>query len=157
MKKLTDLSINHPWMVIGIAVLVTAFFAYQFTGIKIDTDPENMLRADEPVRVLDLVNRDAVTRWGQYAEAAASGSQPLQVSPIYVELRRIDVHTGQVRQTQLTVHLVAVPISLVDDCVNYGASDVRAQTHREGRAVQLKEDAVLIVVVTPTSDHPGLA
>ena len=50
-KLLTETSIKHPWWVIGLAVLVTAVFAFQFPNIKIDTDPENMLPADEPVRV----------------------------------------------------------------------------------------------------------
>ncbi|MCK4373000.1 MAG: MMPL family transporter, partial [candidate division Zixibacteria bacterium] len=39
--------------VIGIAVVITAFFAAQFPRIKIDTDPENMLAADAPVRVFE--------------------------------------------------------------------------------------------------------
>jgi predicted RND superfamily exporter protein len=44
-------SIGHPLIVIGIMVVITAFFAYQLTGVKIDTDPENMLPDDEPVRI----------------------------------------------------------------------------------------------------------
>ncbi|MCB2231610.1 MMPL family transporter [bacterium] len=50
-KALTEFSIKRPWIVIGIAVVITAFFAMQFPNIKIDTDPENMLPAEEPVRV----------------------------------------------------------------------------------------------------------
>lgn len=50
-KALTEFSIKRPWVVIGLAVLVTAFFAMQFPKIQIDTDPENMLPSDEPVRV----------------------------------------------------------------------------------------------------------
>ncbi|MBN1212951.1 MAG: MMPL family transporter [candidate division Zixibacteria bacterium] len=54
MKKfLTEFSINHPWLVIVGMVLVTVFFAAQLPNIKIDTDPENMLEADEPARVFD--------------------------------------------------------------------------------------------------------
>ena len=50
-KALTEFSIKRPWVVIGLAVVVTAFFALQFPNIKIDTDPENMLPEDEPVRM----------------------------------------------------------------------------------------------------------
>lgn len=50
-QAVTEFSIKRPWVVIGLAVLVTAFFAMQFPNIKIDTDPENMLPVDEPVRV----------------------------------------------------------------------------------------------------------
>lgn len=50
-KRLTDFSIKRPWVVLSIAVAITVFFAFQFPNIKIDTDPENMLPHDEPVRV----------------------------------------------------------------------------------------------------------
>jgi len=50
-KGLTEFSIRHPWIVIGLAVLITAFFAFQIPDIKIDTDPQNMLEADEPTRL----------------------------------------------------------------------------------------------------------
>lgn len=52
-KGLTEFAIKQPWIIIGIAVLITAFFAMQFPKIKIDTDPENMLPADEPARLFD--------------------------------------------------------------------------------------------------------
>ena len=57
-KGLTEFSIQHPWVVIGLAVLVTAFFAMQFPKIQIDTDPENMLQEDEPARVLDRLTKE---------------------------------------------------------------------------------------------------
>ncbi len=56
--KVTNFSIKHPWIVIGIAVLITAFFAAQFPNIKIDTDPENMLPADEPARLFDQQTKE---------------------------------------------------------------------------------------------------
>ena len=52
-KSMTNFAINDPWWVIGIAVVITAFFAAQFPRIQIDTDPENMLAADPPVRVFE--------------------------------------------------------------------------------------------------------
>ncbi|MBD3381641.1 MAG: MMPL family transporter [candidate division Zixibacteria bacterium] len=50
-KALTEFAIDHPWIVIGVVIVITAFFAIQFPKIQIDTDPENMLAKDEPVRV----------------------------------------------------------------------------------------------------------
>ncbi len=50
---LTRFSIKHPLLVIGLVTVITAFFAYQLSGIKIDTDPENMLPEHEPVRVFN--------------------------------------------------------------------------------------------------------
>jgi predicted RND superfamily exporter protein len=52
-KGLTEFSIKQPWIVIAITVAITAFFAAQFPKIKIDTDPENMLPANEHARVFD--------------------------------------------------------------------------------------------------------
>ena len=59
-KGLTEFSIRFPWVVIGIAVVVTAFFAAQFPKMKIDTDPENMLPADEPVRIFEHETKEKV-------------------------------------------------------------------------------------------------
>ncbi len=60
-KGLTEFAIKKPWIVIGIAVLITAFFAMQFPKIIIDTDPENMLPANEPARVFDHHVKDDFT------------------------------------------------------------------------------------------------
>lgn len=58
-KGLIEFSIRRPWLVIILAVVVTAFFAAQFPKIKIDTDPLNMLDKNEPVRVFDVATKDA--------------------------------------------------------------------------------------------------
>ncbi len=52
-RFIEEFSINHPWAVIIAVTVITVFFAAQLPGIKIDTDPENMLRADEPARLFD--------------------------------------------------------------------------------------------------------
>ncbi|MFC1508863.1 outer membrane lipoprotein-sorting protein [Candidatus Omnitrophota bacterium] len=44
-------SMDHPRTVIGIVAILTIIFALQFPKINIDTDPKNMLRQDEHVRV----------------------------------------------------------------------------------------------------------
>lgn len=51
MKRLISFSIDHPLMVYGIAIVLTVLAVVQFPRIRIDTDPENMLPFDEPVRV----------------------------------------------------------------------------------------------------------
>ena len=57
-KAITEFSINRPWAVIGLALVVTIFFGFQFPKIQIDTDPENMLAHDEPVRVFNEETKD---------------------------------------------------------------------------------------------------
>ena len=46
-----EFSVNRPGLVVLLTILLTVFFAIQLPKIKIDTDPENMLREDEPIRV----------------------------------------------------------------------------------------------------------
>ncbi len=50
-KGLIELAIRYPWWVIIVAVIITAGFATQFPKIQIDTDPQNMLETNEPVRL----------------------------------------------------------------------------------------------------------
>ncbi len=62
MKRiLTELAIKKPWAVIGIALAITIFFGLQFPKIKIDTDPENMLPADEPARLFHHMTTEDFT------------------------------------------------------------------------------------------------
>jgi hypothetical protein len=52
MKRwLVGLSLRHPRWVVGTSLVLTALFAAQIPKIRIDTDPENMLPADEAVRI----------------------------------------------------------------------------------------------------------
>jgi predicted RND superfamily exporter protein len=50
-NKLVALAVKHPRWVVGLAALVTILLALPIPGAVIDTDPENMLRSDEPVRL----------------------------------------------------------------------------------------------------------
>ena len=50
-KALFTFSMNHPRLVMTIVAVITLFFAFQFPKIKVDTDPKNMLKSDERVRV----------------------------------------------------------------------------------------------------------
>ena len=49
-RKLIEFSVDHPWVVIVSAIVITIALALPIPNAVIDTDPENMLRADEPVR-----------------------------------------------------------------------------------------------------------
>ena len=50
-KKIMSLALRHPWRVVWITAVVTLFALVQFPRITVDTDPENMLPDDSPVRV----------------------------------------------------------------------------------------------------------
>ncbi len=48
---LTNFSIRLPWLVAGLTLLAVVLFGAQFPKVHFDNDPENMLSADEPVRI----------------------------------------------------------------------------------------------------------
>jgi len=50
-QKTTDYSLSHPRVVTIVMVIVTLALGALIPLIKVDTDPENMLSADEPVRM----------------------------------------------------------------------------------------------------------
>ncbi len=59
LKKLTYFSIDHPKLVILLALLITMLFGMQFTKVKVDTDPENMLEEHQADRVFyNTVKKD---------------------------------------------------------------------------------------------------
>lgn len=59
----SDFSVKHYKLVTAIMVIATVFLGAFIPLIKIDTDPENMLSEDEPVRVFhDQVKKDFVIR-----------------------------------------------------------------------------------------------
>ncbi len=51
MRRLVSFSVDRPRLVLVLTFLLTLLFAFQFPRIRIDTDPENMLQANQPERV----------------------------------------------------------------------------------------------------------
>ncbi|MBN2269928.1 MAG: MMPL family transporter [Sedimentisphaerales bacterium] len=60
-QKITDYSIRHYKLVAVVMVAVTLALGALIPLIKVDTDPENMLSADEPVRVFHSQNKKRFT------------------------------------------------------------------------------------------------
>jgi hypothetical protein len=52
-KKIINFCYNRPKTVVALLAIIVALAIFQFPKIKIDTDPENMLPANEHVRVFD--------------------------------------------------------------------------------------------------------
>jgi predicted RND superfamily exporter protein len=57
--SLTDWSVSHPRLTIGLIVILTAVFAAFLPRMRTDTDPKNMLPASSHVRVFN----DQVDGW----------------------------------------------------------------------------------------------
>jgi len=59
LMRLTWLAMERPKLTLAALLLLTAVFGAQFPKIQVDTDPENMLEADQPDRALyDRAKRD---------------------------------------------------------------------------------------------------
>lgn len=59
--KITDFALNHYKLVTAVMVVFTLVLGAMIPRIKVDTDPENMLSADEPVRLFhDRTKEDFV-------------------------------------------------------------------------------------------------
>jgi predicted RND superfamily exporter protein len=57
--RLTSLSVDHPWLVIGLTLAITFAFGLQLPKMTTDTDPKHMLPITSPVRQYnDQVERE---------------------------------------------------------------------------------------------------
>lgn len=56
--RLVEFAVNHPKLVVTLALLVTVALAIPISGARIDTDPENMLDVTEPVRQIHARIKD---------------------------------------------------------------------------------------------------
>ncbi|MBI5236338.1 MAG: MMPL family transporter [Deltaproteobacteria bacterium] len=68
--SLVEFSVNRPWLVLAIVLLVTIGFGTRFAGIRFDTNPKNMLPPESPVRVL---NAEVEKAFGLYEDMLVVG------------------------------------------------------------------------------------
>ncbi len=57
-EAIVELGLRRPRMVILAAILITLALGALIVRVEIDTDPENMLPSDDPVRVLNRSMRE---------------------------------------------------------------------------------------------------
>ncbi|NIP59775.1 MAG: MMPL family transporter, partial [Gemmatimonadetes bacterium] len=110
MNRVTAFAMRHPWRAIGLATLLTAAFGWQFRGIQIDTDPENMLEADQTDRVF----YDSVKR--------RFGIDDLIVVGV-VDDRGMFRPDALRRLARLTERIASIPGVLVDDMMSLTTTD----------------------------------
>ena len=110
MNPLTAFAVRYPWRTIALATVLTLFFGWQFRGIVIDTDPENMLEADQPDRVVyDAVKRDFGINDLLVVGIVDDGGM-FRPDP----LRRV---------ARLTERIATIPGVLIDDIVSLTTTD----------------------------------
>lgn len=101
-------------------VVITAFFAYQLTDIKIDTDPENMLPDDEPVRVFN----DKVKEDFGISDFIAVGVVPEGGAFTQPQLERIYHITEEIAKIEGVVAEDIMAPSMVDDIRQGGGNSL---------------------------------
>ncbi len=110
-KAIIEFSIKKPWIVIGLAVLITAFFAMQFPKIKIDTDPQNMLESDEPTRLFHAATKDNFNLYDFIAVGIIA--EPTAFTPD--QLNRVFRITEEIAELEGVIVDDIMSISMVDD------------------------------------------
>ncbi len=126
-EGITNFSIKHPFIVISIVVVLTAFFGYQLTNITIDTDPENMLPEDEPVRVFN----DEVKEMFGIDDFIAVGVVDQQGAFTAEQLRRIYAITEEIKKIDGVIVDDIMAPSTVDDIRQGGGNSIVVETLME--------------------------
>ena len=101
LERMTKFSLDRPKTVIGIVLIVTVLFGLQFPRISIDTDPENMLKPDQPDRVfynrvkkdfgihdlivVGIVDKEGIFRPESLERVARVTSQILKIKGVIIE------------------------------------------------------------------------
>ena len=110
-KAITEFSIKRPWVVIGIALLITAFFAMQFPKIKIDTDPQNMLESNEPTRLFHAATKENFSLYDFIAVGIVAKQSAFTVD----QLNRVYKITAEIADLDGVIVDDIMSISMVDD------------------------------------------
>ncbi len=101
LSRMTLFALNRPKTVIGIVLAATVLFAAQFPRIKIDTDPENMLEAEQSDRVfydrvkkefgihdlivVGIVDEEGIFRPEALERVARATSEILKINGVVIE------------------------------------------------------------------------
>jgi hypothetical protein len=142
--------IHHPKLVMTLIALLTAVAALQLPKIQIDTDPENMLPADEPVRVIHK-NVEAAFNLNDFLVLGVVVDDGTVFTPAILE--RVQKITDAVRDMDGVIADDILAPSEVDDILPDEGGGIRVQTLMESVPdtdddarrilVQIKENPIL--------------
>ena len=138
-KAIIEFSIKKPWVVIGLAVLITAFFAMQFPNIKIDTDPQNMLESDEPSRLFHAATKDNFSLYDFIAVGIIA--EPTAFTPD--QLNRVYRITEEIAELEGVIVDDIMSISMVDDIKQGAGGSIVIEPLMEDE-IETDEEAQLI-------------
>lgn len=135
-RHITEFSIKFPWIVIGVAVVITAFFAMQFPNMKIDTDPQNMLEADEPTRLFHQFTKEEFNLYDFIAVGVVG--EPTAFTPDM--LNRIYDITAEIEEIDGVIVEDIMALSTVDD-IKQGGGGALIIEPLMGDKIETQEEA----------------
>jgi predicted RND superfamily exporter protein len=88
---LVRFAVNHPRTVVALAILITIGLVWPIPGAQIDTDPENMLDAHEPVRVIHSGIKDRFNLSDYLVVGFVDDAQPVITADFQERVSRLVV------------------------------------------------------------------
>ncbi len=123
-RNLTLFAINRPKLVIILVCAITIFAGLQFPGIKIDTDPENMLSEDEFVRVFHNKVKDEFSLYDFIVLGIVNEEHPRGVFNVGT-LTKIYNITGEIKKIEGVISSDIIAPSTQDNITQAGPGSVR--------------------------------
>lgn len=139
-RRITDFAVQHPKLVLLLALVFTALTLVRVGNIRVDTDPENMLDEDEAVRVFHNEVKRAFALSDMLVLGVVNESHPDGVfNP--ETLAKVYRITEGARAIEGVVVADLLAPSTVDDILQAGLGAVRFQYLME-RPPQTREEAL---------------
>ncbi len=119
LHKIVEKSLNHPRTVVFFYAIITVIFLLQFQKISIDTDPENMLYADEPARVAHREFKDEFALHDSIVVGVVDNSTPDGVFTA-ATLNRIGAITKEIARINGVIAYDLISPTTTDDIEGRG-------------------------------------
>lgn len=147
LEKIVNFALRRPKFVFGITFALTFFALLQFFRVKIDTDPENMLPADEPVRVFNHEFKKEFSIYDYIVLGIVKEKDPDGVfNP--VSLEKIYKLTEEIKKIDGVISYEIISLANKDDIEQQGAGTVSFRwlmgnpPYSKEEALRIKERAM---------------
>ncbi|MEE8432958.1 MAG: efflux RND transporter permease subunit [Candidatus Desulfatibia sp.] len=170
LERMTKFSLDRPKTVIGIVLIVTVLFGLQFPRISIDTDPENMLKPDQPDRVfynrvkkdfgihdlivVGIVDKEGIFRPESLERVARVTSQILKIKGVIIEDVVSLTTTDNIKSSGgfLDIHPVMREISLSSKAVDQIRVDIAENPFLHEKIASVDGTAVALYIPIQKKD-----
>jgi len=145
-ERLLLFSVNHPKSVILSCALLVVILGFFIPGIKVDTDPENMLSDKEFVRVFHNQEKKEFDLYDFIVLGIVNEENPNGIFNVD-SLRKIYEITGRVKQIKGVVAYNIISPSTTDNIIQDGIGTVRFEwlmskpPENEAEALRIRDEA----------------